>query len=163
MRCHVNIASMKTLTIAAVTGLLLAGCASLSGGPAGVTVLASGNHSNIKDQMYKDIHTQADFDKLWQKAFGGMGMAPDKPNVDFSKDMVIASFIGEQKHGGFIIRITKVDQTPSGIDVTVMTTIPGANCRYPRSTSEQFQIATIPASTKPVSFNAEQQNAPACG
>lgn len=158
-----NIASMKTLTIAAVMGLLLAGCASLSGGPSGVTVLASGNHSNIKDQMEKDIHTQADFDKLWQKAFGSMGMAPNKPKVDFSKDMVIASFIGEQKHGGFIIRITKVNETPTAVGVTIMTTIPGANCRYPRNTSEQFQIATIPASTKPVSFNVEQQNAPACG
>lgn len=159
-----NIARIKTLTIAAVTGLMLAGCASLGGGgPAGVTVLTSGNHSNIKDQTYKDIHTQADFDKFWDQAFGGMGMAPDKPTVDFSKDMVIASFIGEQTHGGFVIRITKVENTGSEIDVTVTVTIPGANCRYPRNSTEQFQFATLPASTEPVNFNLAQQNAPACG
>lgn len=158
-----NITSMKTLTIAAVAGLVLAGCASMGGGPGGVTVLTSGNHSNIKDQTYKDIHSQADFDKFWNEAFGGMGMAPDKPSVDFSKDMVIASFIGEQSHGGYVIRITKVENTGSQINVTVMVTIPGANCHYPRNSTEQFQIATMPASTEPVNFNLQQQNAPACG
>jgi len=154
---------MKTLIISAATALLMAGCASMGGGDSGANILATGSHSNMKDQQYSDIHNQADFDALWNKAFANQSSAPDKPVVDFSKDMVLAVFIGEQPTGGFRIRISKVDTSGADIEVTVVGIQPGQNCRHTQTSTEPFLIATIPASTKTVNFNAQAERSPACG
>lgn len=153
----------KTLIGAATLVLLLAGCASLSGSAGGVEVLSSGNYSNIKDQQYKDIHNQADFDALWKQAFGGLSGAPSEPTVDFTKNMILAGFIGEQKHGGYVLRFTQYDDSGPTVNVTVEVTIPGTNCRYPQREAQPFLIAAAPATTKQVNFNVTQRNAPACG
>lgn len=154
----------KTLIGAATLGLLLAGCASMGGGGGnGIVSLSSGNYSNLKDQQYKDIHSQADLDALWQQAFGGLSGTPDKPTVDFSKNMVLAAFLGEQKHGGYIVRFTDLDASGPTVNVTVEVTIPGTNCRYPERPAQPFMFATAPATTKQVNFTVTQRNAPACG
>ncbi|MGA9854825.1 MAG: protease complex subunit PrcB family protein [Gammaproteobacteria bacterium] len=159
-----NSNSMKSLILSAVTALLMVGCASMGGGDSGANILATGSHSNIKDQMYQDIHNQADFDAMWSKAFANQSGAPDKPVVDFSKDMVLAIFIGEQPTGGFRIRISKVDTSGADIEVTFDGIQPGQNCPHVQvSKSEPFLIATIPASTKSVNFNPQSERAPACG
>ena len=158
---------MKTLIFLATAALLLAGCASMSGGDSGVNVLASGNHSNMKDQQYSDIHNQADFDALWKKAFVGQSGAPDKPVIDFSKDMVLAAFIGDQPTGGYEIRFKDIDASGASVNVTVEVTQPGQNCLRSQSSqrpSEAFLIVAIPASTKPVNFNTPPaERAPGCG
>ena len=154
---------MKTLIISAATALLIAGCASMGGSDSGADILATGSHSNMKDQTYSDIHNQADFDALWTKAFANQSSAPDKPVVDFSKDMVLAVFIGEQPTGGFRIRISKIDTSGADIEVTVVGVQPGQNCRHPQTSSEPFLIATFPASTKTVNFTPQSERAAQCG
>lgn len=154
---------MKTLTAIAALTLLLAGCASMGGSSSGIEILTSGQHSNIKDQQYTDIHNQADFDALWKKAFANMSSAPTKPVVDFSKQMVIASFIGHEDHGGYFVRVTKVDDSGATLNVTVMVTIPGANCHFTLASTETYNFSAIPASSKTVNIDPKQQNAPSCG
>ncbi|MGB9428522.1 MAG: protease complex subunit PrcB family protein [Gammaproteobacteria bacterium] len=154
---------VKTLTAAATLMLLLAGCASMGGSSSGTEMLSTGNHSNMKDEQYKDVHNQADFDALWQQAFANQSSAPSKPAVDFSNNMVLTMFLGEQKHGGYIIRFTNFDASGATVNVTVEVTIPGTNCRFPSGTSEPYAFASAPATTKQVNFNVTQRNAPACG
>jgi hypothetical protein len=158
----VNSKFLKILPGTAVLAMLLAGCASMGGGGNGVVPLSMGNYSNITQEQYNDVHNQADFDKLWQQAFGNLSGAPDKPAVDFSKDMVIAMFLGDQKHGGYIIRFTDFKVTGDTANVTVEVTIPGTNCRYPERASDPYAIALAPAA-KQVNFTVTQRNAPACG
>lgn len=154
---------MKTLVFSATVALLLGGCASMGGGASGVEILASGNHSDMQDQQYVDIHKQADFDVLWQKTFANLSSVPSKPAVDFSKNMVLAAFIGTQNHGGYLIRIVNIDASGATVQVTAEVTIPGTNCRYTQSKTEPFLFVTAPATNKPVNFNLTQRNAPACG
>ncbi len=155
---------MKTLMISCMAALLMAGCASMGGGNSGAQVLVNGNHSKIKDQVYKDIHNQADFDALWKQAFEGMSGAPDKPVVDFSKQMVLVAFIGDQPTGGYRIRFTKIDSTGPTINVSILVSQPGQNCRVPQRASDAFLIVAIPASSKPVNINTpDTERMPACG
>lgn len=147
----------------AAAALILTGCASMGGGAPGIESLASGQHSNMKDQQYTDVHSQADFDALWTKTFANQSSVPTKPQVDFSKDMVLAAFIGQQKHGGYLIRFTDVDASGATVNVTVEVTVPGTNCRYTESQTEPFLFASAPATTKQVNFNVTQRNAPKCG
>lgn len=153
---------LKTLIGGIVFALLLVGCASIGGGN-GITPMSMGNYSNIKDEQYKDVHNQADFDALWQQAFANLSGAPDKPTVDFSKNMVLAMFLGAQKHGGYIVRFTNFDDSGPTVNVTVEVTVPGTNCRYPNRASDPYAFALAPATTKQVNFTVTQRNAPACG
>ncbi len=153
---------IKTLTAAAALVLTLTGCASM-GGVAGVDVLATGNHSSMKNQQYVDVHNQADFAALWAKTFKGFS-APSMPQVNFSKDMVLGAFIGEQKHTGYLIRIKKINATGATTNVTVEVTIPGTNCQHIiRGRTQPYLFVTAPAESKPVNFNVTQRNAPPCG
>ncbi|MDE2090905.1 MAG: protease complex subunit PrcB family protein [Gammaproteobacteria bacterium] len=157
---------MKSLILSVATALLMAGCATMGGGATGVDVLASGNHSNMKDQQYSDIHNQADLDALWKKAFAGQSSAPDEPKVDFNKNMVLAAFIGEQNTGGYNILFSSIDASGASVNVTVLITQPGQNCLRSQAAqrqSEAYLIATAPASAKPVNFNPSPQRAPGCG
>jgi hypothetical protein len=159
----VNNIGTKHLTGLAILALLLAGCATMGSNSSGVDTLVSGNHSNMKDQQYNDIHNQADFDALWQKAFANQASAPAKPTVDFSSRMVLAAFLGEQKHGGYLMRIQDIDASGDSVNVTLEVTVPGQNCRFLQSETEPFLFVSAPASSKTVNFNVRQTNAPACG
>jgi PrcB C-terminal len=162
----VNCNYMKKLIISALTAFLFAGCASMGGGNSGADVLASGNHSNMKEQEYLDIHNQADFDAMWKKAFAGQSGAPDKPAVDFSKDMVLAAFIGDQPTAGYEIRFKDIDTSGTSVNATLEITRPGQNCLRSQAAmrlTDPFLIVAIPASTKPVNFNPVPQTQPACG
>ncbi|MGH8282216.1 MAG: protease complex subunit PrcB family protein [Gammaproteobacteria bacterium] len=153
---------MKTLTAIATLALLLAGCASMGGGSSSEELLASGQHSNIKDQQYTDIHNQVDLDALWQKAFANMS-APTKPVVDFSKQMVIAAFAGEQETSGWVVRVSDVDDSGPTLNVTVTVTVPGRDCLFTKNkVSQPYGITAIPASNKQVHFNIKQHNAAPC-
>lgn len=155
---------MKTLMISCMATLLIAGCASMGGSSSGAQVLTYGNHSKLKNQTYTDIHNQADFDALWKKAFEGMSGAPDKPVVDFSKQMVLAAFIGDQSSSGYTIRFTKIDSTGPTINVTILVSQPGQNCPVRQRVTDAYKIVAIPASTKPVNFNTPQtERMPPCG
>lgn len=154
---------LKTLVGATAFTLLLAGCASMGGGSGnGIVPLNMGNYSNIKDEQYQDVHNQADLDKLWQQAFANLSGAPDKPTVDFSKNMVLAMFLGDQKHGGYLVRFTDFSLTGTTANITVEVTSPGRNCRYPNRSSDPFAFALAPAATQ-VNFNVVNRQAPDCG
>ena len=60
---------MQKLIISATAALLIAGCASIGGGDSGADILATGSHSNMKDQTYSDVHNQADFDAHVEQGF----------------------------------------------------------------------------------------------
>lgn len=157
---------MKTSILAGgfvAAALVLSGCASLGGNAKGVESLASGNHSNMNDQQYLDVHNQADFTALWTKTFANQSAAPAMPQVDFTKDMVLAAFLGQQKHGGYIVRIPKIDTSGATANVTVEVTVPGTNCRFLQSQTEPYLFVAAPATTKQVNFNVTQSNAPPCG
>ena len=159
----------RIFVIIAVLAAGLVGCASSGGGGGSgdsYTVLEAGSHSAIKEQKTVDIHDQATFKDLWDKTFGTEASAPKMPDIDFTKQTVVAYFMGEMKHGGYVIRIDRAEPSkdvPGNYDVDFMVIMPGANC--PRTTMEithPYLFAVVP-STSPISFNVKQRNTPACG
>ena len=151
---NMNRMIMKISAMAAL--LVLAGCASMGGGNSGIDVLASGFHSGVQDEQYHDIHNAADFKTWWDKAYSVYSSAPPLPNVDFTKQMVIAAFMGKQSHGGYIFRVVKATETDQGIDAVISIQIPGQGCNAPQAVVQPFQFVAIPASTKSVNWDVKQ-------
>ena len=147
---------MKRLTIAvaALAAIIVSGTA-ISG--SSVDVLVKGNHSNIKYLMEKDFHNQADLDAFIATAFD-KGHAPDFGTIDWTKNMVLAAFIGYQQHSGYQVRFTKVDDSGDNVEVNVKIVIPCME-RSGGDATQPFVFVTYPASTKPVHFvDPDQEN-----
>lgn len=151
----------KVLITLAALALGLVGCGSMGGAGTdngGIVVLVTGAHSAITEQEYKDLHSAADLQAYWAKAFDKISAAPDLPQVDWSKQMVLTAFIGTQKHTKFQIRFTKVDASGDNVMVFTKIVIP-CGLHSQQADQQPFTVVAVPASTKPVMFaQPEQEN-----
>ncbi|HEY1772088.1 MAG TPA: hypothetical protein VGH91_02720 [Gammaproteobacteria bacterium] len=126
------------------------------------TTLAFSQKSAIKDQAAKDIHDQDAFKKLWDDMYAGM-TEPPLPTVDFTKNTVVAYYLGEMKHGGFVIRVTRAEAVKDGYDVDFLVIAPGANCHNEtQDTTHAFLMATVPT-TQQVTFDVQNRKEAQCG
>ena len=95
--------------------------------------IEKGDQSNIDDAKQVLVRTEAEWTKLWQQH------APDhpRPRVDFSKEMVVAVFMGSRPNAGFGTTITSATAGNGALIVRYKDTKPG-----PASVSAQ--ILTFP-------------------
>ena len=149
-------------TLSVVCGaliLMLSACASTTVKPdAPIRILAKGLHSGIKHQEYHDVHNAADLATWWHRAYAGHGYIPKLPDVDFSKDMVIAVFMGEKSHGGYNIAVTNVQSADHNYNVQITVTAPGPGCRTTQAFVQPFEFVAVPDSDgKFVNWQVRQQ------
>ena len=142
---------------------LLAACGGETAKPDNqATTLAFSQKSAIKDQAVKDIHDQDAFKKMWDGMYAGL-TEPPLPAVDFTKNTVVAYFLGEMKHGGFVIRVTRAVPVNDAYDVDFLVIAPGANCHNEtQDTTHAFLVATVPT-TQSVTFDVQNRKEAQCG
>jgi len=74
------------------------------------------------------INSQAELDKVWSTAFVG-DMMPDKPSVDFSKNSVVAVFLGMVNSGGHSIELKSIRaEEGQQYIIEVVHKLPGKSC-----------------------------------
>lgn len=150
--------TIKAVIGGAVLTLVLTGCASM-GGDSNVQVLASGSHSGVKEHEYHDLHNAKDFQTWWSKAYSTYSDVPPLPTVDFTKNMVIAAFMGEKTHGGYTLRVENVEQTLDAYNVKIKISIPGNNCRASQDIVQPFEFVVVPNNNGVfINWNEEQTN-----
>ena len=95
--------------------------------------IEKGDQSNIEDARQVLVRTEAEWTKLWQQH------APDhpRPAVDFSKEMVVAVFMGSRPNAGFSTTITSAMVANGALVVHYRETMPGTG-------SVSAQILTFP-------------------
>ena len=84
---------------------------------AGGWSVLSGSVSGVKQQRAIVVQTAADWKKLWDEH--AAGKAAPMPEVDFSKESVVAVFAGERRSGGYRIAV-EVLADPKTDAVTVL-------------------------------------------
>lgn len=157
----------KAFVLLAALAAGVAGCASGGGGggggaSGGIQVLASGNHSLMKDQEYKDFHNAADLQAYLDKTFG-KGQAPvDPAKIDWTQQMVLTAFIGSEKHAGYRIRYLSVDESGDTVSVHIRVTIPCTKEERSPEATQPFTIVAVPATAKPVNVNEPEQEYQKC-
>ena len=158
---------MKKLSIILGASLIaLAGCGGGTKSDNGATILAQGNHSSVKEQAVQDIHDQAAFEKLWKDAYASQSTPPALPTVDFTKETVVALFLGEKQNSGFDLRVKSAAPAENGkdYDVTFLVIVPGDHCaRGGADKSTPFLIGTVPSAGGTVNFDTETRHNPPCG
>jgi hypothetical protein len=119
----------------------------------GTRTIAKGDQSNVDDAKQVLVRTEAEWTKLWQQH------APDhpKPTVDFSRDMIVAVFMGSRPNAGFSTAIVSATATPSGtLLVRYKETMPAAGAVSAQILTFPYHIVAInKADVKDVKFEKD--------
>ena len=118
------------------------------------TVLAQGTQSGIERQRFETLRDAAALRKLWQAHNAGVSPTPPVPDVDFSKEMIIAAFAGTRNSGGYVLSISGITVYPDRIEIDLSLTQPGSDCMVTEALTQPFVFAkTAQSGDKAVNFN----------
>jgi hypothetical protein len=85
--------------------------------------------------VIRDANTWAEF---WSEL--GVG---DRPDVDFSKNVVVAVAAGQRPTGGYEIAVDRVRQANGELTVEVVETAPGPNCTTTASLTQPVDVVVV--------------------
>lgn len=117
------------------------------------SVIASDNQCGVEVAKNVVIKTQKEYTNLWKECFQNMPTVGKAPAVDFTKEWVVAVFLGTINKGGHKVTINNIDAAKTGMKVSTTHTKPGANCLSTMSIEFPFVIARVEKSVaKKISF-----------
>ena len=114
------------------------------------TILAEGQHSGFTLQKTLLLESTNEFIQLWA-IHTGSGQTP-VPVIDFKTNVVVASFLGEQRTGGYSIQLDKVIEGDKDIQVLLKIKRPAPGSMRTMQITQPFVIFTLSKAQKPVIF-----------
>lgn len=132
------------------------GQASMNGKPLPIFAEWRGIQCSIADAQTCAITDAKEWAQLWRRMHQGREPMPDLPSVDFSRQMVLAAFMGRKPTGGYTIQITRVVAENGTITVTVRETAPSPNTPVIQVLTHPFHIVVVPKVNGTVRFVKEQ-------
>jgi PKD repeat protein len=97
-------------------------------GEVGFEKISGFNNRQVYTQIGLVVHTQEEFDRLWQEALGDYTPSPAPPTIDFKKEMVVAVFLGTRPSSGYGIRVDRIRVEDGWLKVWYTETQPGYGC-----------------------------------
>lgn len=150
---------MKTHKAACLMALLASLCASPAQAEHTLSflVMEQGVHSGISTQRFETIRDPASLQALWKFHRAGLPTAPAVPEVDFSKEMLIAAFAGQKSSGGYQLNITGLERRGKQTEVSLSLTQPGPDCIVAEALTQPYVIAKLSKTKGPVSFKLSRK------
>ncbi len=102
--------------------------------------IEKGDQSNVDDAKQVLVRSEAEWTKLWSQH------APDhpRPKVDFSKEMVVAVFMGSRPSAGFSTTITSATAAKGALIVRYTETKPGPSSVSAQILTFPYHLVAIP-------------------
>jgi hypothetical protein len=79
----------------------------------------------------------------WAAFWSELGVG-DRPDVDFTRDLILAVAAGQQSSGGHEIAVDKVSQRDGELIIEVVETSPGPNCMTTASLTQPVDVVIAP-------------------
>ena len=114
--------------------------------------IEKGDQSNVDDARQVLVRNEAEWTRLWQQH------NPDRPRpkVDFSKEMVVAVFMGSRPNAGFSTTITSAMAANGALVVRYKETMPAAGGVSAQILTFPYHIVAIgKADVKDVKFQKD--------
>jgi hypothetical protein len=144
------------LGLALLLALLLAGGAAAGAAEKTVRELASGQQSGIRTARRAVVRTEAEWKKLWaehQNARTGRSDPP--PQVDWTKEMVVAVFMGEKPTGGYAVSVKDAREEKGKLAVAVVERVPGPGAITIQVLTAPFHMVAVKRSGLAVEWKTE--------
>ena len=116
--------------------------------------IEKGDQSNVDDARQVLVRNEAEWTKLWQQH------NPDRPRprVDFSKEMVVAVFMGSRPNAGFSTTITSAMAANGALVVRYKETMPGSGGVSAQILTFPYHLVAIAkADVKDVKFQKDDK------
>ncbi len=117
---------------------------------------ADGVFDKESQQVIRDTAAWAD---LWSRMTANVSPAPQRPAVDFTKDMVIVAAMGSRGRGGFKISFGGGTEKDGVVTVNLTESSPGPNCMTAMVMTSPVVIGLLPRSAAEVKFNIIKKTA----
>ncbi len=95
--------------------------------------------SSIRGSRRLVIRDQGTWSQFWSELGAGV-----RPDVDFSRDLVIAVASGERATGGHDIQVWSVDRAGGELRIEVLETSPGAGCVTTAALTQPVDVVMVP-------------------
>ena len=96
--------------------------------------------SSIRGSRRLVIRDQGTWSQFWSELGAGV-----RPEVDFSRDLVIAVASGERTSGGHDIQVRSVTRAGGELRIEVLETSPGAGCITTTALTQPVDVVVVPA------------------
>jgi protease stability complex PrcB-like protein len=129
-------------------------CAAVAG-TVPFSTLAKGPVSGVDQPTQIVVRSQNDWAALWSRHVRTQTPPPPPPSVDFSRDMVVALFMGQRPTGGYAIEVTQIERTDAGLAVRYRTRRPDPSSMQMQVLTQPYHLITVPRADDPVTFVAD--------
>lgn len=119
--------------------------------------IARGYYSGQTNKSMLVITSLQELKELWNRTFSSIFPQPHLPDVDFSKEMIVAVFFGEHMTGGYSIQIERVVERQDMIEVEVIERKPGTGCFVTEAITSPYHIIKLEKKNKKVVFREKTQ------
>jgi hypothetical protein len=129
-------------------------------------VLESGSSSGIETDGFEGrvVRSQAEWEAFWAEHRSNTNEPGTPPAVDFSREAVVAVFMGQQPSGGYAIEVTQVADGVTGLVVHYATTRPGDDCVAAAVITQPFQVVAVEAGEDfEMGFTLDEERTHDCG
>lgn len=123
---------------------------------------AYSTYSGLTDSVRAVVRDSADWSAVWRGITRPFYPPPPLPQVDFARDMVVVTALGARPTGGYDIVIEGARQDSASIEIALRTSSPAPGCPVSAAMTQPVDVATIPASPRPVRFRERSIIVP-CG
>lgn len=125
--------------------------------PVPITRFAAGAHaftasSALAEREHLVVREAQAWAELWERMWQHRSPVPDRPDVDFTREMVVVVSLGARPTSGFDILIDSAAVTAEGLTVSVRAIAPDVGCAVLPVLTEPVDIARLGRSPRPVRF-----------
>jgi len=113
-------------------------------GPVNVRDVAHSNRCGVQEPQQLLISSQAEWEQLWAQVTSREIPPLPVPAVDFTKECIVACFLGAKSTGGFSLSITGIQQKDGVLTVAVEDVSPGKGCMVTEAFTYPHHIVAIP-------------------
>lgn len=131
-----------------------------TGGPSGgeeafvrelsFSTVERGVSSGIRERAQRVIGTVEEWRALWASHYSTALSPPPLPPIDFSREMIIAVFMGEQRTGGFSLEIKKVEEREGRLQVPFLEHSPAPGSPVLQVLTQPYHMIRLPRTELPV-------------
>jgi len=119
--------------------------------------ISKGHVSGHKNSAYYVIENESEWAVVWNHHASVYWPSQPPPEIDFSKTIIIAVFMGEFLTGGYGIEIKEVINTPQCVIVKVEKTYPGEGCVVTAALSQPYHIVKMDKVFKEITFETVER------
>lgn len=116
--------------------------------PLPLMTIGKGPHSAITESRRTIIENGSEWARFWADHTGGQ--ESPAPEVDFSRERVLAATMGTRTSGGFSIEITSARTLGNRVVVEIHESVPAGNTMTAAVTTTPFHIVRIPNTRLPI-------------